>query len=220
MRLEKASDKAMKFSCLNFHYAKRLPAPPRVGFSVFNDTGEWCGCVIFNNGIEGIQKPFGLKMGQVCELVRVALNGKQSETSRCVSLAVNIFRKQNPLVKVLVSYADSDYSHFGTIYQAMNWVYVGSKRTSDEYIDPKTGRSVHSRSHSSSGANVQFGTMRKVFKTAELIRKRKGLKHKYVYLLDKKAGLIIEAKPYPKSVQSIIGDALGNQSGEGGSIPT
>lgn len=220
MRIETASEKAMKFACLNFHYAKRLPAPPRVGFSVFNDSGEWCGCIIFNNGLSNTHKPFNLKRGQVCELVRVALNGKQTKTSKCVSTAVRIFRKQNPLVKMLVSYADSDFEHFGTIYQAMNWIYVGSKKTGDEFIDPKTGRSIHSRSHSSSGILIQFGTVRKGVQTKDLIRKKKGLKHKYIYVLDKKLKLNIVSKPYPKSVQSIDGDAPGNQSGEGGSTPT
>ena len=220
MRLERASEKAMRYACLVFHYAKRVPAPPKIGFSVFNDVGEWCGCVIFNNGIEGIQKPFDLKMGQVCELVRVALNGKQKETSKVVSMAVRLFKNQNPLVKVLVSYADSDCDHVGTIYQAMNWVYVGSKKTSDEFIDPKTGKSIHSRSHSQTGFSIQFGVKKRVPKTSDLIRNKKGIKHKYVLVLDKSLELNLHSKPYPKSVQSIIGDAPGNQSGEGGSMPT
>ena len=76
MRLQKASHTAIKFSCLNFHYSKRIPAQPMTGINVFNDLNEWCGVVVFNIGIGNINKPFNLPNGSVCELVRVALNGK------------------------------------------------------------------------------------------------------------------------------------------------
>ena len=46
MRLETASYKAIKYACQNFHYAKSTPVNV-VGFSVFNDNEEWCGCVVF-----------------------------------------------------------------------------------------------------------------------------------------------------------------------------
>lgn len=223
MRLELANTKAIRFACLNFHYAKRLPAQPMVGWSVFNDAGEWCGCIVFNNGIMGIEKPFRLAHGQVSELIRVALNGKQQETSRCVSLALKMFKNHCPLVKIVVSYADSDYSHIGTIYQATNFFYLGSVKTSDQYICPKTGKSLHSRGHSASGVKKQFGAYKKVPKTETLIRIKKGTKHKYAIGLTKpeRERLSKIGKPYPKKcVQSIDGDAPDNQLGEGGSIPT
>ena len=46
MRLELASNKAIKYSCLNFHYAKSVPVNT-FAYSVFNDNNEWCGCVVF-----------------------------------------------------------------------------------------------------------------------------------------------------------------------------
>ena len=115
MIIKKASWKAMKYACLKFHYAKRLPAQPMVGYSCFNNKNEWCGVVIFNNGIGAIEKPFDLKKGQVSELARVALNGKQKTTTQVVARCVKIFKKENKLVKLLVSYADSDYKHKVTI---------------------------------------------------------------------------------------------------------
>ena len=36
MRLEKASYKAIKYACLNFHYAKAIPVNT-FGFNVFNN---------------------------------------------------------------------------------------------------------------------------------------------------------------------------------------
>lgn len=108
MRLEKASFKAVAFACINFHYAKRLPAQPMTAFSVFNNKDEWAGVVVFNIGIGNINKPFNLPNGSVCEISRVAMNGKQELTSKAIAIAIRLFKKINPLCKLLVSYADSD----------------------------------------------------------------------------------------------------------------
>jgi hypothetical protein len=200
MRLEKASYKAVSFACLNYHYAKRIPAQPMTGFSVFNDKNEFCGVVVFNIGIGNISKPFNLPNGSVCELVRVALNGKQESTSKTVAIAVKLFKKINPLCKLLVSYADSDQNHNGVIYQAMNWTFVSSHKTGDKFINPKTGKDIHSRSHSPKGYNIQFGERKKVLNTNDLIRIKTGLKHKYIYPIDKSLLPLCKSlsKPYPK----------------------
>jgi hypothetical protein len=199
MRLERASVKAVKYACMRFHYAKRLPAQPIIAYNVF-ENDVWCGVVIFNNGIGNINSPYNLKKGQVCELCRVALNGKQSTTSKAVSIAIKLFKKQNPLVKLLVSYADSDEGHNGTIYQAMNWYFTGSNKTGDKFIDPKTGKDIHSRSHSPTGIVIQFGVKKRVIKTGDLVKIKKGVKHKYIYPLDKSLIPMCKelAKPYPK----------------------
>jgi len=199
VKLEIATYKAMKYACLHFHYAKRVPAQPMIGYSVF-ENGEWCGCVIFNGGIRNIEKPFNLQQGRAAELVRVALNGKQHKTSRVVSMAVRLFKKSNPLVKILVSYADTDEGHNGTLYQAMNWVFIGSLKTGDAYVDPKTGKQVHSRAHSPTGYRKQFGEIKRVPKTSELNRIAKGKKNKYIYPLYKADRKKYEklSKPYPR----------------------
>jgi len=201
MILKRASYKAIKYACLNFHYAKRLPSQPMIGYSVFNDKLEWCGVVVFNAGIGNINRPFKLQKGQVSELARVALNGKQKTTSKSVSIAMKLFKKSNPLCKLIVSYADSDQNHFGTIYQAMNWYFVSSHKTGDKYID-KNGKEIHSRSHSEKGYNIQFGVKKKVVKTSTLKRIKKGVKHKYIYPIDKSLINMCEEmkKPYPKDM--------------------
>lgn len=223
MRLEKASHKAVSFACLNFHYAKRIPAQPMTGFNVFNNQNEWCGVIVFNIGIGNISKPFNLPNGSVCELVRVALNGKQEQTSKAVSIAIKLFKKINPLCKLLVSYADSDQNHSGTIYQAMNWYFISSHKTGDKFIDPKTGKDIHSRSHSPTGFNKQFGERKKVLNTNDLVRIKTGVKHKYIYPLDKSLLSLCESlsKPYPKKAQEVNEDKRDASSIEiGGSNPT
>ena len=64
--------------------------------------------------------------GEVLELVRVALNGKQPCTSECVAASLKQIHKDAPQVKLVVSYADMDQEHIGTIYQATNWLYLGN----------------------------------------------------------------------------------------------
>lgn len=217
MRAETASYKAIEYACLKFHYAKRLPAQPMIGFNIYENE-NWCGVIVFNGGIRNIESPFGLARGQVAELVRVALNGKQSKTSKCLALAIKLFKKHNPLVKLLVSYADSDQEHFGTIYQATNWIYIGSHKTGDQYIDPKTGKSVHSRSHSPTGKRKQFGVIKNVVKTQDLIRIKTGVKHKYIYIFDPllKHEWKKKALPYPKKsgVDGVCSNTPSFQDGE------
>lgn len=61
MRLEKASYKAVKYACLNFHYAKVVPVVG-IAFSVFNNKGEWCGVITFGYGASAnMGKPYKLK---------------------------------------------------------------------------------------------------------------------------------------------------------------
>jgi hypothetical protein len=139
MRLEIASNKAVKYACLNFHYSKTVPAICN-GYSVFNENNEWCGVVLFNRGAVSSAKQYGLKNGQVAELIRMALNGKQSVTSKVLSTSIKLFTKHNPNVKLLVSFADEEMNHKGTIYQATNWTFTGSYKTGDVYKD-KNGKS-------------------------------------------------------------------------------
>lgn len=126
MRLTKANKQAIRFACLKFHYAKSVPVNT-CGYNVYNDADEWCGVVLFGTGANNfIGKPYNLCQGECVELVRVALNGKQEHTSQAVSMALKRLHVDCPLVRLVVSYADCDQSHIGTIYQATNWIFVGT----------------------------------------------------------------------------------------------
>jgi hypothetical protein len=189
MKLEKASHKAIKYACLNFHYAKTVPASS-ISYSVFNDKKEWCGIVSFcyPSGVMS-GKQFNLVQGQFIELNRMALNGKQESTSKVLSLAIKLFKKQNPTVKLLISYSDKGQKHFGTIYQATNWIYVGENESSGKDYFYK-GKWRHDRT---------LNEYPKDFLATLQIRKRSG-KRKYLYPLDKNLIALCKSlsKPYPK----------------------
>jgi len=144
MRLETASSKAIRYACMNFHYAKTVPYCS-AGYSVFNDKDEWCGVILFNRGSRNGGRPYNLIIGEFAELIRVALNGKQGITTKAVSRAVKLFSKDNPLCKLLISYADTGQDHKGIIYQAMNWIYEGEIEPSRPFFMDINGKVIHSR---------------------------------------------------------------------------
>ena len=127
MMLTKASKKAITFACKNYHYSHSVPANYHA-YNVMNDKNEWCGVIVFSFGANNcIGKPFGLAQGECIELTRVALNGKQECTSQALAMSIKLVHKDCPCVKLIVSYADCDRAHLGTIYQATNWIYVGER---------------------------------------------------------------------------------------------
>jgi hypothetical protein len=194
MRLEKASHKAIKYACMNFHYAKAIPYAS-VGYSVFNENKQWCGVVLFNRGNINAGKTYGCEIGEVAELIRVALNGNQVATSKAVALAVRIFKKDNPLCKIIISYADTGQNHSGIIYQAMNWFYEGEIKPTRPKFKDKNGKIIHSR-------------VAAKLKTAKIIESYDDIyqrvantnKHRYTYPLHKSLVPLCQslAKPYPK----------------------
>jgi hypothetical protein len=193
MRLEKASYKAIKYACLNFHYAKAIPVNT-FGYSVFNDKNEWCGVALFGTGASPqIGKQYNLNQGQVIEFVRMALNGKQSKTSEVLGKSIKLIKKDLPLVKLIVSYADQEQGHKGIIYQATNWYYLGEVK-SPPIIEGKHNKSM--------GGSI--GAARKILGREPNVYLPKP-KHKYLYPLDKSLIPLCKSlsKKYPKKIQAI-----------------
>jgi hypothetical protein len=211
MKLEKASYKAIKYACLNFHYAKAIPINT-FGYSVFNDNNEWCGVALFGTGASPqIGKQYNLSQGQVIEFVRMALNGKQYKTSKVLGKSIKLIKKDLPLVKLIVSYADQEQGHNGIIYQATNWYYLGEVK-SPPIIEGKHNKSM--------GGSI--GAARKILGREPNVYLPKP-KHKYLYPLDKSLISLCKSlsKPYPK--QAVEVHKLNNsQSSEkvGGANPT
>lgn len=76
----------------------------------------------------------------------MALNGKQETTSQVLAKAIKKVKKDVPLCKMIVSYADIDQSHKGIIYQATNWYFVGKvyeNKTDSSWII--NGKRIHGR---------------------------------------------------------------------------
>ena len=201
MRIEKASGKAIRYACLNFHYAKSVPQI-RIGYSVFNDNGEWCGVILYSNGANPrIANEYGLVQGQVVELVRVALNGKQEYTSQALAMSLKQLRQDAPAVKIVVSFADRNQNHIGTIYQATNWYYIDERSAECGIL--LNGRLTHRRSVGKKYGNSSIEWLRKnVDPNARIVNGK--TKIKYVFALDRRYNSVIakSSKPYPKKEET------------------
>lgn len=201
MRLEPASSKAVSYACRNFHYAKRVPVA-RLSYSVFNKQREWCGVICYGSGAgDKVAKHFEMVQGQCCELVRVALNGKQEQTSKAVAISLKLLKKQAPLIRLVYSYADVDQKHVGTIYQATNWLYLGqSKPYSAGFIIH--GKQTHLRSASAmlKGKPCNVSNLRQYIDPEAKEFYSEG-KRKYVQVFDEsiRQKYLDLRQPYPKS---------------------
>lgn len=196
MRLELASRKAVKYAVENWHYTRSVP---NVGlaFAVFNKEKEFCGVICYGVGATAnIARPYGLQQGQVIELLRVALNGKQGQTSKALAQSLKLLKKKSPSVKLVVSYADSEQNHSGIIYQATNWLYTGFSTDSNLVID---GERKHRRTISSKYGTSSLEKIRALGHSVEVIRTKP--KWKYIYVLNKDDRPKYEhlRKPYPSA---------------------
>ena len=217
MRLEIASIKAIKYSCKNYHYSKTTPVNP-FAFSVFNDKNEWCGCILYAAGANpNIGKEFFLVNGQIIELVRMALNGKQESTSKALSLSLKLIVKKMPTVKMIVSYADLDQKHNGIIYQATNWYYIGLQKPIGRAAFIINGKKTHPKTLHSRGIKQSISEVKRLLDKNATEFFSDG-KHKYIYPLDKSLIPLCKSlsKPYPKKcAESVMVAQLTSSQKEG-----
>lgn len=190
MILKKASTKAIRYACMNFHYAKAIPVTS-LAYSVFNKKNEWCGVITYGFGASAnMGKPFGLKHGEYLELTRMALNGKQESTSKAMAVSLKLIKKDAPLVKLVISYADKGQNHIGIIYQATNWYFINESDSSGYEVFYK-GKWVHDRV-----PNELPKSQRDLLK-----KRKKSGKRKYIYPLKKEMLYLCNSlkKDYPKN---------------------
>lgn len=209
MRISKATPEATRFACMNFHYAKSVPVCQHV-YNVWNDNDEWSGVIIYGGGATPhIASPFDKWQGQVVELERVALNGKQGhgKTSEAVAKTLKALQKEAPWVDLVVSYADMDQGHMGTLYQATNWLYAGITNVNQRGAFVVNGKKMHPKTVYSKGWKQSLLWLRENIdeNAEEFITLGK---HKYLYPMTKEMRKRIQilAKPYPKKEE--------NQNGE------
>lgn len=203
IELRRANPDAIRYACLKFHYARTVPSA-EYAYNVYNDQDEWCGTIIYGVGATpNIAKPFGLANGEVLELLRVALNGKQPCTSECVAASLKRIHKDAPHVKMIVSFADIDQNHYGTIYQATNWIYLGDRNVGERGGFIVNGKRMHPKSLHSRGWSQSVQWLQEHIDPNAQEIKSKG-KRKYIFVFDKKARKQWQEKalPYPKKTQT------------------
>lgn len=218
LKLDWCNHEAAKYAVEHWHYSRSLPTPPIVRIGVWED-GSFIGCVLFSRGANNnLGSPYGLKCTEICELTRVALSGHKTPVSKIVSVAIKLLRKHAQGLRLIISFADPNEGHVGTIYQAGGWLYCGRSKSTPKYQD-RQGRIWHQRQVSKTGVKPQYGKLRKVAKSDDCIVIPQLDKYRYLLPLDEemKQQTLPLSKPYPKKpcATSIEGDASSDPTGRG-----
>jgi hypothetical protein len=200
-----------------------MPVNKTVKLGVWED-GDFIGAVIFSCGSAGvgsIGKRFGLRNTEVAELARIALTVHKTSVTRIVKIALLLLKRSQTGLRLIVSYADPEKCHVGSIYQAGNWIYTGRSSPDKAYID-KWGRRWHSRSVDESGFKVHCGTKTKCPKPSQMTAVNVEPKYKYSWPLDEAMRKQIEPlrKPYPKKQCVILAEGQDKPCLDGGAAPT
>lgn len=196
------SHQAAKYAVTNWHYSQTMPVGKVVMYGVWEDK-QFKGCVLFAWGSNPkLGKQFGLEMIECVELVRVALAEHHAPVSQIVSQTLTMLRKNNPGLRLVVSFADPYRNHHGGIYQAGNWIYLGKTKPAKFPIMPD-GTILHRRAFT--GQQFGGGAKSKSIIPKEASTIEMPGKHRYVFPLDKQMRRKLEkqAQPYPRADEGL-----------------
>lgn len=212
LRIDWATHEAAKYACEHWHYSGCIPKSKLVKIGAW-ESEQFIGAVIFGVGAtSSLVQKYGLRPEQGCELVRVALRSHEAAVTRIIALAIRFLKKQNPGIRLIVSFADPEQGHHGGIYQGGNWLFSGNSAASDEYIHK--GKRWQGRSFRNSFKGME--------KHPDVTVVKGSSKHRYLMPLDEEMRERIEPlrKPYPKRVRSVDSDTSAIHAEMGGATPT
>lgn len=197
LRVDWCSYQAAKYAVEHWHYSRTMPS----AFARLACIGVWenlqfIGAVVFSHGSNrNIGSPYGLSIYECSECVRIAMKRHQSPVTQVLARSIKMVKNMSPGVRLLVSYADTEQDHTGTIYQASNWFYVGLTSAGNQYL--LNGKKWHKEALWAS-----FGTNNSNALGAKIVPGSQ--KHKYLYPLDRAMRRQIAplAQPYPKKLDT------------------
>lgn len=197
LKLDWCAYEAAKYAVTRWHYSKSMPAGKLAKIGVW-EHGQFMGVVLFGRGANrNMAGSLGLKQTEVAELVRVALRGHVAPVTRIVRIAMVLLKANNPGLRCVFSYVDPEQGHVGTIYQAGNWIYVG---TSDpQKVILVNEQFIHKRAVFGKYGTASVHWMKANVDTAAQ-RVQTTPKYKYLYPLDAGTRAQLESmrQPYPK----------------------
>ncbi|TVM02310.1 MAG: hypothetical protein CV087_09785 [Candidatus Brocadia sp. WS118] len=185
------------------HYSHKWTSC-RYALGLFKD-GSLKGCAIYGypvgrRVVQSIAPE--LDKSEVLELTRLWLCdslGYNSE-SWFIGQTFKWLRKNDPKIKVLIAYSDPLANHVGFIYQATNWLYQGQDMMLVKgFIHHVNGEALHPRTCVAKYGTIDTAFLRQI--DANYRREPLKKKHRYLYVLDRKAKLSFKHlfKPYPKN---------------------
>lgn len=199
LKVDYCSREAAEFAVQRWHYSKCLPAGSLVTIGVWED-GKYIGCAIFSRGSNNhIHCPYDLKINEVAELTRVALNNHKTFVTKILKEAMARLKAMCPDLKLLVSYADANQSHLGIIYQAGNWLYTGLGKSTKQFYFK--GKWRHQRT--ASALKLKSKEIYDKLETRKILNK-----YRYIMPLDKatRKKVLPLSKPYPKNDEGKVSE--------------
>jgi hypothetical protein len=204
LRLDWCSYEAAKYAVEHWHYSKNMPRGANNYIGAWEDE-KFIGAIVFGYSISPqLGKQFQIEQTELTELRRVALKSHSSSVSRMVKISLKLLKEKNPNLRLVISFADSEQGHYGGIYQAGNWIFVGASQVGQKFILGKWRNDVHAN-------RMNISEQRKA-----------PPKYKYLYPLDDAMRKQIEPlrKPYPKRGQGETDSAPAPKQETGGARPT
>lgn len=119
-----------------WHYSKNINGCNSTYCFALYDRGTMIGACFYGSmAMSGQWKKFGESKNDVTELRRFccADDAPRNTESYFIGATLRWLRK-NTCVKTVVSYADPEYGHYGTIYRASNFQLVGQDKTKRKVI--------------------------------------------------------------------------------------
>ncbi len=128
------------------HYSKSINGVKVTQCFTVRHNARLVGGVIFGAMATTAWKKFADAEWKVLELRRLVLldEAERNSESRVIGATLR-WLKTHTVVEVVVSYADPQYGHQGTIYKASNFKYVGVSAADTGFRDTETGKVYHSR---------------------------------------------------------------------------
>ena len=193
VRVEEIDRKISKEMIEKNHYSHKFPQAVKKTYGCYY-RNELMGTIVFSvpanrfsltSAIENFDQKSGLELSRMWTDDRCPFNFE----SCCIGIGIKLIQNDLPEVRALVSYADTQFGHVGTIYKATNWVYLGKTKPERRYLK-KDGKLLTRRSLGRKKGETERESREKLLSEGgvEFLSKPK---HKYVFLLDK----TLELKP-------------------------
>ena len=203
LTVDKISCRAARPYIATFHYSRTMPDSSRFAFGLYYRE-RIVGVCVFGMGCGKNQYTAvckDIKNGEYIELTRLWLEdtlGRNSE-SYFISRCLKLLPKE---IKLVLSFSDSKQNHFGYIYQATNWIYLGINGGAKMLIN-KDGYEAHPRLlgiYKMRHKEYRNYDNERLMALLGFSWVRGGAKHKYIYIRDKrlKKRLALKSLPYPK----------------------
>lgn len=181
------------------HYSRRVVNNSYIHLGIYRQ-GAFEGVLQFGymlNPARAGKVVEGTVQGEYLELNRMWLtdDAPRNSESRAISYAIKYIRKVCPSVAWIQSYADERCGGLGVVYQASNFVYLGSHKCAFYLLDGETYHEMLLTAHRKGGSRGEY--LRMNLSRAEKLVMRQ---FRYVFFLktDWMKRLNLKIQPYPK----------------------